>query len=832
MLNEQSARLKEVNITGKIPPVVQKGDTTEMSANAYKTNPDANAEDLVTKMPGITVQDGKVQAQGEDVQKVLVDGKEFFGDDANAVLKNLPAEVIDKIQVFDKRSDQSELTGFDDGNTTKTINIVTKPQFRDGVFGKAFGGYGYEDKWKSGLNLNFFKDKKRISVLASSNNINEQNFSSDDLLGVMSGGQSRSASGGRSSGGRGGRPGGQSNDAGNFLVDQKSGITTTHSLGINYVNQWKNIDVTGSYFLNYTDNHSTSDLFRQYITGQEAEPSYREYKENNSTNINHRFNTRLEWKMNPSNTLIFQPRISLQQNNGTSTLSGQNSQLLTPLSNTSTKYTSELNGFTISAPLNYRHAFEQKGRTISLSLTPGYNENTGKNTLNSLTEFYMDTLSEDSINQLSNLDVNGMTLSSNLVYTEPLGQKSQLMFSYGTNLNKSESDKETFNLSPSDDNYRAFDTSLSNSFNSRYLAQSLGASYRYQKDKWNLTAGLSYQYAQLEGQQLFPAPFELSKTFTSILPAARFQYKFTPKKNLRINYRSTNNAPSVNQLQNVINNSNPLQLSTGNPDLKQDWQNGVTLRYSSANAERSTSFFALLSGTYTQDYIVNNTFIAARDTQLTQGITLAAGSQLSRPVNLDGYFSMRSFNNYSFPLARLKSNLSINAGGAYTRTPGIVNDRLNYSNSYNAGLGLTLSSNISEKVDFTISSNTTYNNISNTLQSSLNSNYYNQNTRFKIQVMPWKGLVLQSDVSHQFNSGLSKSFNQNYVLWNAAMGYKFLKNKAAEFRLTIFDILKQNNSITRNTTETYYEDVRTNVLQQYVMLSFSYNIRYYKAPKP
>lgn len=832
ILNEQTARLKEVNVTAKIPPVVQKGDTTEMSANAYKTNPDANAEDLVTKMPGITVQDGKVQAQGEDVQKVLVDGREFFGDDANAVLKNLPAEVIDKIQVFDKRSEQSELTGFDDGNTSKTINIVTKPQFRDGMFGKVIGGYGPDDKWKGSLNLNFFKDKRRITILTNSNNINEQNFSSDDLLGVMSSNQNRGGGSGGRGAGRGGRPGGQANDAGNFLVDQRNGITTTHSLGINYANQWKNMDVTGSYFLNYTDNVSTSDLYRQYITGQDDELAYREYKRNSSTNINHRFNSRLDWRINPSNTIIFQPRISLQQNNGTSMLSGENTQLFTTLSTTNTTYKSELSGFNISAPLNYRHAFERKGRTIALSLTPGINRNTGENTLNSFTAYAIDTISEDSINQLSNLNVNGTTLTSNLVYTEPLGAKSQLMLNYSTNMNRSESDKKTYNRSSSDDSYSAFDTVLSNVFNSRYLSQSVGANYRLQQEKWNFTAGLSYQLAQLRGEQLFPSAYDLSKTFVSVLPNARFQYKFTPKKNLRINYRSSNNAPSVSQLQNVINNSNPLQLTTGNPNLEQDWQNNVTLRYSSANAEKSSSFFALLSGTYTQDYIVNSTFITPRDSTLAPGIVLAAGSQLSRPVNLDGYFTVRSFNNYSFPVAKLKSNLSINLGASYTRTPGLVNEQLNYSNSYNTGLGLTLSSNISEKVDFTISSNTTYNNISNSLQSRLNSTYYNQNTRFKMQLMPWKGLVLQSDISHQWNSGLSESFNQNYILWNAAIGYKFLKNRAAELRLIVFDILKQNNSITRNTTETYYEDVRTNVLQQYAMLVFTYNIRYYKAAKP
>jgi len=833
ILKEKTTRLDEVKITSSIVQVQQKGDTTEVNAGAFKTNPDANAEDLVTKMPGITVQDGKVQAHGEDVQKVLVDGKDFFGEDANAVLKNLPAEVIDKIQIFDKKSDQSELTGFDDGNTAKTLNIVTKQKFRNGIFGKVNGGYGYEDKWKGGLSINFFKDKRRITILENSNNVNEQNFSSEDLLGVMSGNSGAGSSGRRSGGGGGGfggggRPGGQMNDAGNFLVDQKSGITKTHAFGVNYADQWKKVSFTGSYFLNYSDNNSVNDIFRQYITTQNEGLTYNETNNNNSKNINHRLNLKFDWKIDTLNSILFQPKFSLQQNDAASTLFGENAYLTNAISSTSDNFTSHLTGINFSSPLLYRHSFNKKRRTISLSITPGYNQNSGKNNLSSYSTFFADTLSADTLKQLANRDVQGFTLSSNIAYTEPISEKGQLMFNYGTNFNKNESNKETFNFSPVDNSYNSFDTILSNKYSSQYFSQSFGTSYRLQDKQWNLSAGVSYQFAQLKGEQIFPDSFNLSKSFSSILPNIQFQYKFSAKKNLRINYRSTNNAPSVSQLQNVINNSNSLQLTTGNPNLNQDWRNNITIRYASSNTEKLTSFFALLSGIYTQNYIVNNTFIASKDTLIAPGITLARGSQLSKPINLDGYFNVRSFNNYSFPISKLKLNFSFNLGGAYSRTPGIVNNKLNYANSYNAGLGITISSNISENFDFTISSNTTYNNISNTLQTDLNSVYYNQTTKLKVQVMPWKGLVLQTDLNHQYNIGLSNNYNQKYLLWNAAVGYKFLKDRLAEFRLSIFDIMKQNNSITRNTTETYYEDVKTNVLQQYLLLTFTYNLKYFK----
>jgi len=827
-IKEKTNKIDEVVVKSAQVRVQQKEDTTQLNATAFKTNPDANAEDLVSKMPGITVQDGKVQAHGEDVKKVLVDGKEFFGDDASAVLKNLSSEMVDKIQIFDQKSEQSLVTGFDDGNSYKTMNIVTKTQFKNGLFGKVYGGYGYEDKWKGGLILNYFKDKRRITVLANTNNINEQNFSPEDLVGVMgSGGNNGGPNRGGGGGGGGGnyQGGPQGNNANSFLVNQKSGITTTNSLGLNYSDQWKRLTLTGSYFINYSKNNSVSDLYRQYISTQNEGLIYKENQVNNSKNINHRLNFKFDWKIDSSNSLLFQPRLSIQQNDGSSALQGDNTIYSKPQSTLNNNYSSNLKGINFSAPILLRHLFEKKGRTFSINITPGYNKNSGKSKLQSLTKYFSDTISIDSLNQQAKLDVQGLTVSSNIDYTEPINKNNQLLFSYGANYNKNESNKETFNFSSLDNSYNSYDTSLSNKYNSHYITQSLEARYKYQTMKSNLSLGVAYQYAELKGEQIFPNSYNINKTFNNILPRMEFNYKFSSMKNLRIEYRSSNNAPTVSQLQNVINNTNSLQLSTGNQTLSQDQQNSLSFRLTSANPSKATSLFSVIRATVTQDYIGKNTFIALKDTALTPEITLAKGSQLTKPENMNGYYNIRSFNNYSFPVTFLKSNFSVNLGGQYSKTPSIINTKKNYAYTTNVGLGLSLSSNFSEKIDFTISSNTTYNKIDNTLQTKSNNTYYNQNTKLKAQVMPWKWLVLQTDLSHQYNKGLSKNYNQNYLLWNAAIGYKFLKNRRAEFRLSIYDILKQNLSVTRNTTETYFEDVHNNVLKQYLLLTFTYDIK-------
>lgn len=831
-LTTASVGLSQVNVTGKMVTVQQNGDTTQINANAFKTNPDANAEDLVTKMPGITVQDGKIQAQGEDVQKVLVDGKEFFGDDASTVLKNLPAEVVDKVQIFDKRSDQSNLTGFDDGNASKTLNIVTKPQFRNGTFGRAFAGYGYQGRWKTGFNLNLFQDKRRLSILGASNNVNEQNFSTEDLLGVMSSsGNSGGRSGGRSGGGRSGRSGGggrtEASPADNYLVGQKNGIATTHAFGLNYMDKIGNVDFSGSYFFNYAVNNTVNSVFRQYVSLKSSGLVYNEDNQTTSENTNHRLALKIDWKINQRNSLLIQPRASIQDNLNSANLEGQNrliGVLINALSNTTS---SNLQGANVSVPMLYRHSFLKRGRTFSVNLTPGFNQNKGQNTLYSLRS-QQNILNPDTVNQLGNRNAQGYTLATSVAYTEPLPEKSLVMLTYASNYNLSQSDRRTNDYSADYQDYTRPNSALSNVFDNTYMSQSLGFDYKLQSEKWNASVGLNYQVATLNSNQTFPTEAYVNKTFNNILPNAQFFYRFSQRRNLRVFYRSRTNAPNVSQLQNVINNSNVLQLSTGNPDLKQDWNNSLVLRYNSSNSEKSTSFFAMLAGNVVQNSLVQSTFIATLDTLIAPGIVLAQGAQLSKPTNLNGAFSLRTFSNYSLPIKLLKSNFNINAGGNYMRTPALVNNQLNYSASSNFSLGVVLSSNISKKIDFMVSSNTNFSTISNTLQTSLNSSYYNQNSRLKVQAMPWKGLVLQTDLSHQFNWGLSSLYNQNFLLWNIGIGYKFLEKKQAEIRFYVYDVLKQNNNINRNTAETYYEDVQTNVLQRYFLLSFTYNLKRFK----
>lgn len=818
MLKEAASNLKEVKVVGQVTPMEQKGDTTQFNAAAFKTNPDATTEDLIQKMPGITVTNGTVTAHGETVNKVLVDGKPFFGDDAALTLKSLPAEIVDKIEVFDKLSDQAALTGFDDGNSQKTINIVTKADRKVGQFGKVFAGYGTDNRYQAGGNISYFKNNQRISIIGLSNNINMQNFSSQDLLGV-----SGSSGGG---GGRGGAGGGASN---NFLVGNQSGITGTNSFGLNYSNKFGNkVDVTGSYFYNRTNNSNAQTKQQEYfLSNANGNQLYNEKSNTGSVNSNHRVNFRIEYNIDKKNSLVFTPRLSFQDNNSNSLTAGETSLKTGDMLNASeNRKTNGIKGYNFNNDILYRHSFDKKGRSISFNLNTQLNDKNGIGNLYSKNQYFTNNeVPGDTIDQQSYTSSKGTSLGGNLVYTEPISTTGQLQFNYGLTLSNSNSQKETYNMGPDQSGYNDLDTLLTNNFDNRYVTNRAGMAYRFRKGFWTANAGLDFQNTGLYSQQLAPHDTKVDQSFTNVLPNLMLMYRSKSGTQFRAFFRSSTNQPSISQLQNVIDNSNPLSLTAGNPDLKQEYRNTLNIRYGLSGADRPYNFNAFVFVSQTNNAIVNSTYIAQEQTQLPNGITLEQGAKLTAPVNLDGSWNARTFLTYGKPISKIKLNINLTTGVNYTRAPGMINYVQNFSNSYAISQGLVLSSNISEKLDFTVSYSGNYNIVRNSIQPTLNSNYYTQGLTGRVNWIFGKGFVLSTDISNQAYRGLGQGYNQNFTLWNASFGKKFLKNNAGELKLTVFDILKQNNSITRTVTETYIQDVTSRVLTQYAMLTFTYTLR-------
>ena len=822
-LEVDEVALAEIEVVEQTIIAVQKEDTTEYNADAFKTNPDATAEDLLKKMPGVTSANGKISAQGEEVKEVLVDGRPFFGNDPNAALKALPAEVVAKIQVFDQESEQAQLTGVSDGQTTKTINIITKSNMRSGEFGKVYAGYGYEDRYAAGGNINIFSGDKRISLIGQSNNINQQNFSSDDLLGVMG------------SGGRGRRGGGRDRGGENFLVNAQNGITTTHAFGVNYSDKWgDNLNVTGSYFFNLSDNDSRQDLTRTFLrNASDFDQLYTESDSSFSRNMNHRANLRMDYKIDEYKTITFAPQISIQQNNGTQSISGQNIAETTVLNSTDYFYGSDLTGINLSGRLSYRQRFEKRGRSFSVSVNSGYNQNSGNSELLSQNNIFTNTALSDTLDQNADLNNNGWNASVRTMYTEPISEKAVLYLDYDASLQRTNSDKKTYDFAESTQTYSLFNIPLSNEFVSDYTTQRAGVGIRY-GDRRTLmgVAGLGFQWSNLNNDLVYPLEDNISRDFFNLVPFAMMRYNISRSENIRFFYRANTAAPSISQLQNVIDNSDPLRLETGNPALEQQVQHRLNLRYNKTNTEKSRIFYAMLSADFRENYIANNTFIARQDTLLADGILLGRNGQLISPINMSGYFRTNGFITYGIPIKAIKSNLNFNISGSYTKEPGLVDGVENIANTSTAGVGITLSSNISEKVDFTITSMTNLNQNTNTANGFANTQYINQASTASLNLILGEDWVFNTQAVHNYYDGLTDGFNQNFILWNMSIGRKFLKDNRGDFRLTVFDLLNQNTSISRTITAAYIEDVQTVVLNRYIMATFTYNIRHFgEAPQ-
>lgn len=817
---QQSAEMLEgVNIEAVQVRAVLKGDTTEFNAGAFKTNPDATAEDLVKKMPGVTSDGSTVKVNGEEVKKVLVDGKQFFGDDPSATLKNLPAEIVDKVQVFDKSGEQAMFTGFSDGNEEKALNIITKSGKNQGVFGKVYGAFGTSNTYSGGLSLNYFNQDQRISLIGMSNNINQQNFSITDIMGVMS-----------NSGATMGPPGegGGSNVMSNFFSGFQNGNTKTHSLGLNYVDNWgAKISVTGSYFFNLTDNSSVSNSVRNYFS--ESSPVYTENSTSSNANINHRLNLRMEYKINNSNSLIVTPKITIQDNNSSSSVFSQN--LLRSsnelINSTNTTKTYDRLGYNFENDAVFQHKFAKKGRTISFNLNTKLSSTIsyGKSSSSSI---YTDTAAVyDDYNEDYNSLSKSTTWGGNLSFTEPVGKNGQIMASVNTSTTGSSSEKLTHDLEVSS---TEIDSSISNKLDYNLLNSKAGLSYRFNKNKLNFNVGADFQMNELTGNQLFPYLSTVEKSYKNFLPSAMLNYKFSKNSNIHLRYRSSTNNPTISQLQDVVDISNPLYVKIGNMNLNQSYQQNLMSRLGFSNSDRTKNFFVFVHATATADYITNATTTLASDTVI-QGYTISKGSQLVVPTNVDGYLSLRSFSVYSFPVKFIKSTFNINGGYSFSKTPGLIDNQLNYSNSNSMNGGFYISSNISENLDFSVNYTGNYNIVKNSLSSAANSAYFNHTSGLKLNYI-YKRLVINTDASNIYYIGLGDGYNKNYVLWNAYLGYKFLKNKSLELKISVNDILNQNQNITRTTTESYTEDSYTESLKRYGMLTLTYTIKKFKGTSP
>ena len=813
-VSDKNKVLEEVVIMAEAPPVTLIGDTVQYNAGSFKTKPNAVVEDLLKRMPGIQVEkDGTVKAQGQEVKRVLVDGKEFFGTDPKIATKNLPADAIDKVQVYDKQSDMAQLTGFDDGQSEKTINLKLKKDKKKGVFGKVNAGGGTEGRYQGKFNVNSFKGARQMSLIGMGNNTNAEGFSFMDIL-SFSGGMSQLGGGGG-----GGMINISSNDAlsGAMGGGNSNSINTAWAGGANYNNIiGTKMEVQSNYFYNRYNPVTEQKLSRQYIL-PDSTYFYNQNSRTDNLNNSHRFNLTYDYLIDSLNSLKFTPTLSLQNSNNHSTSAYEtlSEQLLRSNRGISDNFSAS-DGYNFNGTLLYRKKFKRRGRTFSLSVGTTLNNSDGDGKLASINEFYNkqgNFVKTDSINQHSDFESEVRGYNTRAVYTEPLFKRSLLEFSVSKNESRSVSDKVTYDYNKNSGKHDIVNPLLTNNYQNVYGTTTAGIRLRTQKKKYNYSFGLTWQNADLQGTiKSGIKDSVITKSFYNILPNARFQYNFTRFKNLQLDYRASTNQPSVSQLQPIPDISNPLNIKLGNPNLKQEFTHRINANYTGMNPFRNKSFFWFSSYSFTNNKIVNFDVVDS------------FGRKLTTPVNVDGVYNLSNDISVGWPLRFIKATLNFNTGLGYSKTIQFINT--NRNNIYNISFdpGVEISKSFKDKFDLTLNGGITYNKAKYSLQSSLNNNYLTQDYGIDIGWQLPKNFYLSTDFNYTISSKRSEGFNAKVPLWNAAFSKLFLKYNRGEMKISVHDLLNENQAIVRTTNSNYIEDQSNRVLKRFFLLSFTYSL--------
>lgn len=799
------------------PTVVLKGDTTEFNAGAFSTEPYADADALVKQLPGVEIDaDGNVLVQGEQITRIIVDGKEFFSTDPRIALKTLPADVIDKIQFIDEQSRQAQFTGFDDGERNKIINIVTKPDRRSGYFGRMSGAMGNSERYNTGGNISIFRQDERIGINVVTNNVNQSDFSMPDIAegggGSSGGGRGRNNSGG---GGSGGIP----------------SRANTHSVALNYNNTWLDkIELGGHYVLNSTNSLTLSNSNRETLIGNNSNQIRVSENENDRRNQSHRMGLDIKYKIDSLQELDFTPSFSLQKNNTqVSSFSATQLKNTDPLNASDRNNSNKRDNFTLSGQINYRFRFAKSGRTASIRFDANHNSNAGLAQNYTINQYYEDFLlgRTDTVNNRNNTLSYGNGLTGRASYTEPLGEHIRLEITYNARNRANYSNRETMDYLAETGQFSELNRQLSNEFNNDNLYQAAGMTWMFNKNNWNLSAGMDYQTSFVQNQKVFPTYEHLDHRFQSYLSNARISYRPSRAYNFRFDYRGATNAPSINQLQDVVNNENPLNIRTGNPALLQEYSHRFSFNFNKINRTDGTNLNISLNSDIINNRVVNAIFIADSDTTILPGVILGKGGQFSQPVNMDGYLNNRGNISYGFAIKSLKLNLNLNTGGSHTRSIGMMNNLTTSSDSYRINQRISVNSNISQQLNFSISYGGNYQFVNSANNQNDNHRYFNQTFRNDLTWIFWKGLRFNTSLNYNKNTGITQDYAQEFLVWNLSFGKKMMKNQQAELTFMAYDVMNKGLNISRSVTDMYITDSQTNMLRQYFMLSFTYNIRHF-----
>lgn len=810
----KSKLLEDVVVRSRIAAIRMKGDTIEYKADSFKVSPGASVEEMLRKLPGLQVdKDGNITAQGEKIEKVLVDGEEFFGDDPTMATKNLQADAVDKVQVFDKKSDQSTFTGIDDGQKSKTLNLTLKEDRKKGYFGKVELKGGLNDRWSNTFMGNAFKGKRKLSAygIMSSTGATGLNWNDRRTYGD-GGGMEYNADEGYFTGG-----GGDEFDGNNGNYNGV-GIPKSWGTAVNYGNKYNKDQqiVNGSYRYNKIITEGSGKTFTQSIL-----PTTVLYNNETNSQYNnrqrHSANGTYEWMIDSFTSIKVVARGTKGTSINNSIYSSEVRDSINTMVNASIRNSfGESENETFNSNFIVRRRFKKVGRTISLSFDQQYRNNSGEGVLFSIADFYekgnlrrKDTTDQNKINN------NSLTAyNTRLAYTEPILKNTFLELSYALRLTQSESERLSYNKSAAG-KYEMLDPRFSNHYDFKVLTNTGGMMLRYNTKKYNISGGGDVGRSNFTQSDLIRDTAK-NYSFTNLFPRANLQYKFNATTSLSLNYNGSTRQPTIEQLQPVRDNSNVTNIAVGNPDLKQEFRHSFRLGY---------TFYKVLSQRSLYTSASFNTVSNAITTNETVSTSVdSAGFRTYQFINVNGNYSGSLYGGYNFKITKLDLRMNFGFDMNVNHRNNVINKQKNASDNTSYGVNFGIDKFKEKKYNVYYYSNFSYNHSVSSVRNNLKTQYYTHNHNLFLNITLAKKFEFNSSINANFRQRLTAADeNNNVVLWNGYFGRKLFKNDKGMIRIEANDILNQNKGFSRYITDNNIRENTYETLQRYFLLAFVWN---------
>ena len=798
-------------------PIRIKGDTTVYTADSFKVREGANVEELLRRLPGIQVdKDGNITAMGERVKKVLVDGEEFFGSDPGIATKNLRADAVKEVEVFDKKSDQAEFTGIDDGVKDKTINLKLKEDKKKGYFGKIEAGGGLPDKYDNAAMLNAFKGKRKIAGYGIMSNTGQTNLDWRDANNY--------------GGGVDGLETGISDDGGVYMnwsgVEDdnywggKNGIPTNWNAGLHYSNKYNNNkqSINGGYKFTKINAPGNTATFSETFLPDTSWTST-SVSDNYSSNKKHALNFTFESNIDSMNSLKWVTRANkndmLTRSNYLSTAFADNGD---SINNSRRKSNNDGVNDAVFTSLLWRHKFKKVSRTLSINTDLNWTRSENEGLLYSINNYFIGGIIDhrDTLDQENIRNNESKNAGARIAYTEPLAKDAYLELSHSFNYSSTTNDR-IVNMDDGSGKYEERVDSLSNSFRFDRLVNTPGLNFRVNKKKITYSLGSSVGFSHFT-QNNITEKSEIDYRYVNFFPRASVTYKFKPSENLRFNYNGSTMAPTLEQLQPIPVNTDPLNIYIGNQDLDQAFRHNFNLNFSSWNALKERSVWANMTFNLTQNAF---TQFSAID---------SSGRRVYQTVNADGIYNFYVNLNYWFKIPETKWRFGFGPNMNFSRNIDYVSDVQlttmveNTTLTERYGMRINIGQYEKDKYDFYVNPNFTWNRSRASVNSASDVNYW--------QIAGWAGGNVTLPAKFEFGTDLNFELrqktedfteNSNFTIWNATLTKRIIDNQL-EFKIGIYDILNQNKGYQRNLTSYNFTESYYNTLKRFWLFKVTWNI--------